>query len=301
MNKLFWPLAVAALLPSTCLAQNPGDGPYNPGVAVGKLQDPAVKESSGIAASRRSPGLFWTHNDSGDGPFVYAVGPHGERRGTFQVRGAGAVTDCEDMAVGPGPSPGVSYLYLADIGDNNANRRECVVWRFPEPPIPTTPGPKPVLTQTADALRFTYPDGPHDAETLLVHPKSGRIAIVAKNKSGDDGVYAFPMPLSPSRTVTLVKVATIHISGEPSFHPNLVTGGSISPDGRRVALRTYWYVYEFAVPSGRPFDALWQTKPILIVPPLQGQGEGISYTRDGKSLILTSEGAGSDIEKLTRK
>lgn len=274
--------------------------PYAEAVTLGTLQDPAITESSGVAASRRSPGLLWTHNDSGAGPFVYALGPHGERRGAFRLRGVPSVTDCEDIAVGPGPQPGVPYLYLGDIGDNRRVRKDCVVWRFPEPTVTRT---KPAQTQAPQPLRFVYPDGPHDAETLMVHPQTGRVYVVTKNKSGVNGVYTFPMPLKPNKTVTLARVGTIQIEGEPPFHPNLVTGGDIAPDGRRVILRTYWSAYEYTLPAHQAsFDVIWKTAPTVVEIPLQPQGEGIGYTYPkGDGLVLTSEGKGATLYRLPRK
>lgn len=270
-------------------------------VALGTLQDSAIKESSGIAAGRRRPGLFWTHNDSG-GPFVYALGPHGEKRGTFRLRGVPSVTDCEDIALGPGPRPGVPCVYLGDIGDNTRARKQCVIWRFPEPAV-TRANAGPSLTGPTQSLRFVYPDGPHDAETLLVHPRTGRIIIVTKNKNGVNGVYTFPMPLDPGKIVTLARVGTVKIAGEPPIYPNLITGGDIAPDGRRLVLRTYWSAYEYKLPAGKTnFDAIWKTSPTTIDLPLQPQGEGICYTYPGgDALVLTSEGKGTTLYRLGRK
>ncbi len=160
-------------------------------VEIGHLADRAITESSGVVASRRTGGrLLWTHNDSGDGPFVYAFGPHGEKRGTFRLRGVDTVTDCEDIAIGPGPQAGVPYLYLGDIGDNTGVRTAvshvCTVYRVPEPSVPPSARAStqahPVLTAATEAFRYVYPDGPHNAETLLVHPRTGRIYVVAKNR-----------------------------------------------------------------------------------------------------------------------
>lgn len=280
-------------------------------VELGHLQDPAITESSGVVASRRTGGrLLWTHNDSGDGPFVYAMKPNGAKLGTFRLRGVDAVTDCEDIAIGPGPQPGVPYLYLGDIGDNNSVRNAvshvCTVYRFPEPAVPAgaraSTQAHPLLTASVEALRCVYPDGSHNAETLLVHPRTGRIYIVAKNPNGRDGVYEFPLPLDPRRIVTLTKLATVTVSGEPALYPNLVTGGDIAPDGSHVLLRTYWYAYEYAVPAGGAgFDGVWRARPRRIMVPLQTQGEGIGYTYpQGDGFYLTSEGAHTSIYRVAR-
>lgn len=274
--------------------------PYPATVPIGALQDPAIDESSGLVASRHDPTLFWTHNDSGDGPFLYALGPHGEKRGTFRLRGVGTVTDCEDIAAD------AHYLYLGDIGDNKSRRSGIVVWRVLEPVV--TPAVRsssqahPILTAQPVPFHAVYPDGPHNAETLLVHPKTGRMYVVAKNKDGMDGVYEFPPNPSVTVTQTLTKVSTVTIKGEPDFYSNLITGGDIRPDGRKVIVRTYWNAYEFTVPAGGNFDAVWQTKPVVISLPLQPQGEGICYTfPKGNALMLTSEGKNTTVYRLERR
>ncbi|MDT5294667.1 MAG: hypothetical protein QOJ76_1547, partial [Acidobacteriota bacterium] len=133
-------------------------------VLLATLEDRRIDESSGIVASRRNPGLFWTHNDSGDGPFVYAFDRAGRSRGTWRVEGASA-RDWEDIAAGPGPETGRPYLYAGDIGDNEGRRDYVVVYRFPEPEIKPedagATGDRPRSTEPADALRLKYPDGPH--------------------------------------------------------------------------------------------------------------------------------------------
>src|SRR5215510_12090696 len=105
---------------------------YGAPVHLVNLENQSIKESSGIAASRRNAGIFWTHNDSGDGPFVYAFDRQGKHRGVWQVTGANAI-DWEDMAIGPGPRRGRSYLYLGDIGDNSKKRDQITVYRVAEP------------------------------------------------------------------------------------------------------------------------------------------------------------------------
>src|ERR1044072_2383297 len=101
---------------------------YGPPTTLTTIKDKSISESSGLAASRSTPGAYWTHNDSGDGPFIYAFDTRGDSLGIFRVTGAKAV-DWEDMAADK------SYLYIGDIGDNNKARDEVVVYRVPEPAL----------------------------------------------------------------------------------------------------------------------------------------------------------------------
>src|ERR1041384_8744014 len=145
----------------------PMAAPYGPPAIIATLKDKAVSESSGLAASRLAPGAYWTHNDSGDGPFVYAFDTRGDSLGVFRVAGAQA-RDWEDMAAGPGPERGKSYLYLGDIGDNDETRDEVVVYRVAEPALTAVTRnltkARPGSTEPAEAIRLKYPDGKHDAE-----------------------------------------------------------------------------------------------------------------------------------------
>src|SRR5690242_3521759 len=97
--------------------------------------DGRIGESSGVAASRRVPGLVWTQNDSGNPPFVFATDTTGASRGTFGLRGAQNL-DWEEIALGPCGS--VTCLYLADTGDNREQRPFATIYRVPEPSLPAT-------------------------------------------------------------------------------------------------------------------------------------------------------------------
>ena len=256
-------------------------------VQLATLEDRRVRESSGLAASRRTPGVMWTHNDSGDGPLVYAFDRGGRARGTFRVEGAQAL-DWEDMAAGPGPEPGQSYLYAGDIGDNGREREFVVVYRFPEPELPAAPagGSETPATRPAEAIRLKYPDRAHNAEALVVHPTTGDIYVVTK-ANAEAGVYRLAAPFDPKVVNTMTKVATLR---GPDFFGTLITGADISPDGRRVALCDYAQGYELALPEGsRPFDEVWRQAPTALSLGARMQGESVCYRLDGAALLATSE------------
>ena len=127
-------LLIASFVFVSALAtpQKPKPEPYGPPKTIATIKDKSISESSGLVASRSTPGAYWTHNDSGDGPFIYAFDTRGSSLGTFRVTGAQA-RDWEDMSVGPGPQRGKSYLYIGDIGDNQKARAEIIVYRVLEP------------------------------------------------------------------------------------------------------------------------------------------------------------------------
>ncbi|HEX8722546.1 MAG TPA: hypothetical protein VF736_18160 [Pyrinomonadaceae bacterium] len=254
---------------------------------IATLEDRAVRESSGLVASRRNPGLFWTHNDSGDGPFVYAFDRRGRARGKWRVSGAQAL-DWEDIAAGPGPAAGRSYLYAGDIGDNERGREFVVVYRFPEPQVTEGAQGGARETEPAEAIRLKYPDGAHNAEALLVHPRTGDLYVVTKTAEAA-GVYKLAAPYGAGEVHALTRVAVLR---GPDFFGTLVTGGDISPDGTRVALCDYAQGYELTLPAGaRGFDDIWAQKPTAVPLGLRIQGEAVCYTLDGSSLLATSERA----------
>lgn len=263
--------------------------PVDPAQAVqlALLEDRRITESSGLVASRRNPGLFWTHNDSGDGPFVYAFDRAGRARGAWRVEGAQAL-DWEDIAAGPGPVQGQSYLYAGDIGDNERAREFVVVYRFPEPEVPAgqADGKEARKTEPAEAIRLKYPDGAHNAEALAVHPTTGDLYVITK-ASAEAVVYKLAAPFDSKALNTLTKVATLR---GPDFFGTLITGADISPDGRRAALCDYAQGYELTLPEGsKSFDEIWKQTPTAVSLGPRLQGESIAYRLDGAALLATSE------------
>lgn len=236
-----------------------------------------VSESSGIAVSGRTEGLYWTHNDSGE-PRIFAVGPDGAALGQVRIAGA-TVEDWEDIA--SAPCEGGHCLYIADIGDNRAKRDSITVYRVPEP------APGETETRVAEAFHARYPGGPQDAEALLVTP-AGEMYVVTKGETGPVALYRFPAAAAPGSAVTLEPV---HQFTEKKVDREArVTGGAISPDGRWAAVRTLNAL------SLEPLDDFVAGRSDLLhhmdLSALgEPQGEAVAFDRDG-GVVLTSE-AGS--------
>jgi hypothetical protein len=270
--------------------------PYGPPATLATIKDKSISESSGLVASRTMPGAYWTHNDSGDGPFIYAIDTHGDSLGTFRVNGA-RNRDWEDIAAGPGPQPDKSYLYIGDTGDNDSVRPEVIVYRVAEPALSNTSRKftksRPGSTEPAEAIRLKYPDGPHDAEALLVHPRTGNIYLVTKVVIAEPSVYEAVAPFTAGQPVTMRRIGETHV---PSLFGGVITGGNISPDGRRVALCDYFQGYEIVLPAGASnFNDIWKQKMTGFDLGKRKQGESITYRLDGKALLATSEGKQSPL------
>ena len=275
------------------------EAPYGSPTIIGTIKNSSITESSGLVASHSTPGAYWTHNDSGDGPFIYALNASGASRGVFRVTGTQA-HDWEDISIGPGPDRGKSYLYIGDIGDNNSARSEIVVYRVAEPELSVETAKvtkaRPGKTEPADAIRLRYPDGKFDAETLIVHPVSGNIYIVTKVPLVDPVVYEAAAPFSLDKVITMRRIGEVRV---PSLFGGVLTGGSISSDGRRVAFCDYFQGYELVLPAkSSDFNDIWKQRMTGFDLGKRKQGEAIAYRLDGKALLATSEGPHSPITQV---
>ena len=245
-----------------------------------------IHESSGVAASRAHAGVFWTHNDSGD-PVVYAVNAQGGLAGTVRLSGA-RVEDWEDVSLAPCPSGG-DCLYVADIGDNDADRASVTVWRVPEP------APGDAESRPAEALVFRYPDGAHDAEAMFV--VGGRVHIVTKGETGPIALYRAPANAAAGQTATLEKVR--ELAGGGIKRKERVTGADASPDGAWIVVRT---LEEASFYPARGFvDGTAAEPRRMDLGELdEAQGEGIGFTSDGAVLVTSEGGKKSDPATFAR-
>jgi hypothetical protein len=245
---------------------------------TGTFRNPRLLESSGIVASRRYPGVFWTFNDSGNPAELFATDSTGRDLGSFKVTGA-RNEDWEAIARGQcGPS---ECLYLADTGDNDEVRRSVQLYRIPEP-APRAGGRG--ITARAEVLELRYPDGPHDVEAAVVAP-DGAVLLVTKGRSG--GVRAFRVPARSwgRRMVTAEALGRLAIAPGRGVR-GLVTDASLSPDGTEVAVRTYIEIFIFRLGAREAWQPLGTACDVA---GLELQGEGITWLPDD-DFLLTSEG-----------
>ena len=262
------------------------------------LKDTRIGESSGVASSAKTPGVLFTHNDSGDTARFFAVGPKGQTLVTFDIQTQGSV-DMEDMAAGRTYSRDPA-LFFADIGDNYRARPFVVVYEVPEPEVDIY-GDSAVVTPHGVTL-LLYEDGPHDAETMFLVERGRRIGIVTKEANGQSGVYLEEDVAGTEGEIQTVKVALLrrvatirfdkvarpYQKGDFSRESRLMTtGGDVSPDGKRFVVRTYVEAFEWDISKGL-VNGL-KKRPVRIPLPRTKQGEAIAYAQDGRSLVTTSE------------
>ncbi|WP_328502636.1 WD40 repeat domain-containing protein [Streptomyces sp. NBC_00457] len=234
------------------------------------ISDPRITESSGLAASRQHPGIYWTHNDQDDGAYLYAVdSATGKTVARITMTGVGTPRDVEAIAIGPD-----NQIWVGDIGDNDG-----VTWPYVW--IYQLPEPKNLTDQSVKATQYVvkYSNGSRDAESMVVHPKTGRVYIIDKQEDGGH-LYEGPAKLSASGSNVFKPAAAVDL---------WATDAAFSPDGKQLAVRGYF--------GGISYD--WNDGKIKrqgrISVPI-GQGESVSYSLDGTKLMLGSEGANSEVE-----
>jgi hypothetical protein len=273
-------LCLVAMVLGLCGPAGAQSRMFKQGKQVGQIQSKLLDEISGLAASRKNPGVLWVHNDSGDRAQIYAIDVRGRLLSTFLVTGA-AARDWEDIAVGPGPRANESYLYIADIGDNKANRPIITIYRVPEPSVSLTE-PVPIARTTkADVITLTYPDRPRDAETLFVDPLTRDIFIISKREMSNR-LYCAPYPQSTEGATPLQFKATLGIG--------YAVGGDMSSDGRFAVVRSAFggVVYERAT-NKKVWEA-FKKKPVGIPVKSEPQGEAIAFDIEGRGYYTISEG-----------
>jgi len=252
-----------------------------PAEVIATIDTPEIDELSGLVGTRRSGGALWAHNDSGGESRLYALDDQGGLVGEFFVPGVSNV-DWEDIAIGPcgESSPECSCLVIADIGNNDGSREGGSLYRLVEPDPWSGSG----QTTVPEVISFVYPDGPHDAEALLIHPITGETVIVTK--ASPAGIYTFgeSTPEASSVPVTLVHEGFLVLDSDTPE----VTGGDVSELGYRIALRTDGDVFLYDVQGQSLVDGLRGVANPLPGPEEQN-AEAVAFSGDGRSLFLAGE------------
>lgn len=290
------PLLLAALVlgaaPPAC-AQDHSDRPQD----LGRIQDDELDEASGLVAGRLNPGILWTHNDSGDSARLFAIDLEGRTVARVTLEGARS-RDWEDLAIS---SPrGRATLYVGDIGDNQRQYAQIRVYRFPEPRLPASsaPGAPALLTiDRFDEIVLTYPDGPRNAETLLVDPESGDVIIVTKGSTQPE-VYRAALPSAGSGRVVLKLVGRLSMDAIPFGDDEIEggVGGDLSADGAFVLVKSYLRIYRWDWDGSAEMPFVGEPESLPYVP--EPQGEAVAISVDGRTYFTLSERVGDRIPRL---
>jgi len=283
-----WVCAVALV----CATQpSRADTGFSPGVCVGTVTAIQIPEASGLVASRDNAGVLWTHNDSGDTARIFAINTQGQLLGTYNIMLSGTTTfatavDFEDIAIGPGPQPELSYLYVGDIGDNSAQRANITLYRIAEPAVygwqSVAPITKNLNQDEWQSITVLYPDGAHNAETLLADARTGDVFVCSK-QGGVTRVYrAAAADLASGATVTMSFIAEVALDTS--------TGGDISPTGSGIIIRRYPAASMWTRTDGQGIAEALAGAAVAVPIASEPQGEAIAFDAIGSGYFTLSEG-----------
>ena len=249
---------------------------FLPSRQLAELTDKKLEEVSGLAASSVNPGYLWTHNDSGNPATVYLVNEQLQIKLACTLQGVDN-RDWEDIAVGPGPEAGKSYIYVADIGDNNANHSQKYIYRFEEPVLEEQ---TPIITITQfERIVFTLEGAKKDTEAILVHPQTKDVYVVSKREK-PVYLYRLSAPLATNDTLMAAQLMSLPLT-------QIVSAG-FSPDGREIIMKNYENIYYWNIRGASITDGL-SIKPKVLPYTEEPQGEAMTFNIEGSGFYTLSE------------
>lgn len=237
-----------------------------------------INEASGIVPSKNINGYLWTHQDTGDGPNLYLISYNATELHPVELTGAQNI-DWEDIASGPGPNESLNYLYIGDIGNNfGKNPRELVIYRTPE----LTQLGHSFSSENLEKIKFDYPDGPKDAETLILDPLTKDLFIVSKELN-NSRIYRLPYPQSTHELMIAEYIGNI---------PDVIaaTAGDITFDGKEIVVKNYGAIFYWTRKEGESVGETITRKADKTLPyVLEQQGEAICFDTQAKGYYTLSE------------
>jgi hypothetical protein len=249
---------------------------FLPGKKLVEVTDKKLEEASGLAASANNPGLLWTHNDSGNRAEVFLIDQNLNIKLTVRLDNV-INRDWEDIAVGPGPEDGKSYLYVADIGDNMAIFPYKIVYRFEEPKFKE--GSSAITVSKFDRIVFQL-DLKKDTESLMINPANKNLYVVSKREK-PVYVYELKYPYSTTDTLTANKIGSIPFGQ--------VVAADFSADGKEVLMKNYNNVLYWQIGKGEDFAKAIKRNPAIVNYIEEPQGESVAFARDGSGFYTISE------------
>lgn len=273
-------ISLSFLLLTSCSAQErqqPTSDAFMAGEKLSELKNEDLKEISGIAASVVNPKHLWAHNDAGNKAEIYLLDEGLNVKMTCKLSGI-KNRDWEDIAVGPGPDPNKSYVYVGDIGDNDAEHRDKYVYRFEEPQLNDDAADAIISDFYRIAFRL---DGTiKDTETLLIDPKTRNLYVVTKRENPVH-LYELKYPYDKELN-TAQKMFPLSITR--------IVGGDFSRDGKEILLKNDGTVFYWSGSSVESVVEKMKTTPALTVPyEKEPQGEAIAWASDGSGFYTLSE------------
>jgi hypothetical protein len=281
MARIFIIAALLTLITTDCRRKNSpfplDESVFEYGADRGLIENNKIKEASGLVSSRANPHYLWTHNDHGDKNRLFLIDENGRDKGTFFINGV-VNRDWEDLATAK--IDGVPYLYIADIGDNDAMYDEKMVYRIKEPVVPQQVPPIKDTLNGAETIRIVYPDGNHNAEALMVDQETNDLYIITKFESSVN-VYKVPYPQSLTDNNRAEKIGNLPLT--------MITAADISPDNKEILIKNYDYIYYWKrTPQESIADAL-KRSPVKLPYKPEPHGEAVAFAADNSGYFTVSE------------
>lgn len=249
------------------------------------LVDKRLPEASGLASSVVNPGYMWAVNDSGNSSEVYLIDTTAQVKMTCKLLVSNR--DWEEIAVGPGPDPNKTYVYVGEIGDNNSVYDMKYIYRFEEPALDAEIKN---ITLT-DTLRIKLSDGERDTECMMIDPITRDFYIISKRENLV-GIYKLSLPL-PSRGATTGaspythEIMTAQKVGEIPFFQ--IVAGGFSKDGLEILIKDYDHIYYWKRKADELLEDVLVRKPEQLPYEREAQGESLTWRQDGTGYYTLSE------------
>lgn len=264
---------------------------FNKQTATARLEPAAAGETSGIAVSNRSADRLWLLNDSGCASELLLITTGGADRGRLRITGV-ANRDWEDLTAFR--LNGKPYLLISDTGDNEGRYPTCKLHAVPEPSLPSGEARLDTATAPEWTIEFRYSDGPRDCESVAVDTAENRILLLSK-RTDPPVIYQVPLRPAKGSEVVAKPIGTTSVKPPRGFpiHPygSQPTGLAISPDGSMAAVATYLSVFVFPRAKGESWPEAFAKPATILAPHALPQAEAITFSADGRSIIVASEGA----------
>ena len=280
-RKTAWTTLLLPVLISGCASMSQfssSDIQFGPRQNSGLIEHDPIREASGIVASRDNAKVLWTHNDSGI-PALYAVNTRGEHLGVYILEGCD-YSDWEDITLAESAGLGPDYIYIGAIGDNKRQHKTRSICRIMEPRVDADQEAVTQHINNVEVMNFRYPDGSHDAETLMADPLSGALYIITKRVT-PAVVYRLPLAFPVQGLITAEPVAELPWK--------YITGGDISRSGEEVLVKTYTAIYYWQRLPGASLQETFLQRPETVPYIWEPGGEAVAWDADGKGYYTVSE------------
>ncbi|HVU25183.1 MAG TPA: hypothetical protein VHE13_13735 [Opitutus sp.] len=266
-------------------------------VVAGPMAEPQNNEASGLAASRRTAGLLWTHNDSGGEPVLFALGADGAARGRIRLAGQ-SNRDWEDIAAFELDDR--AWLLIADVGDNNAEHARCYLHVVAEPDAAQLSSDRELVVPADYSIVFVYPDGPRDCESVAVDARERAVYLLSK-RNHPPRLYRLPLTAATAAKPAVAEYLgpVPHLPG-PSDLDRLVplpthafraqpTAMDFLADGSAALVLTYGTLCYFPRAAGETWADALAREPIVLPGFSLPQAEAACFTPDGRAIYIASE------------